>query len=155
YDMEADPTEMNDLAKRYPERVKTMFSDWDRWAHSIGAFPLDTREYNVRMRAYRRSVNGSFDDNLGGWNIKVADEATAKIGIDESGKITGKKSAFIAVDKAGARPAAINMNWTFPVKKGERFTVKLKTCAAGTASFFARLEKAGNGSDKIIDKKIE
>lgn len=155
FDMEADPTEMNDLGKQYPDKVRAMFKDWDQWAHSINAYPLDTREYNVRMRAYRRVINGSFDDNLGGWNTRVAENAGATIAVDETGRITGKKSAVITVDKPGAKPAAVNMSWTLPVKKGEKFAVKFKTCSAGNASFFARLENAADGSNKIIDKKIE
>lgn len=156
YDMEADPTEMNDLSKKYPAMVKEMFTDWNRWAHSIGAFPLDTREYNVRMRAYRRFINGTFDDdNMGGWNTKIADNAVANINIDETGKLSGKKSAVITIQKPGTKPAAISMSWPFPVKKGEKFMVKLKTCAENNTSFFVRVEKAVDGSDKIIDKEIE
>ncbi len=154
FDMDADPTEMNDLSQQYPTRVSSMFADWDRWAQSIQAYPLDTREYNVRMRAYRRTINGSFDDNLGGWNTRVADNVSASIGIDESGRISGKKSALVTVDKAGSRPAAVNLSWVFPVKKGERFAVKWKSMAAENTPFFARLEKAGDGADKIIDREI-
>ena len=57
----------------------------------IGAFPLDTREYGARMRDYRRTINGSFDDdNPGRLNTKVIGGADATIAIDETGKITGK-----------------------------------------------------------------
>src|SRR5690606_11692920 len=143
YDMERDPIEMKDLSSRYPDRVKEMYTDWRRWAESIGAFPLDTREYNVRMRAYRRFINGNFDDNLGGWTVRVANEAKATINIDESGKISGK-SALINVDKPGPRPAAIMLAWPFPVKKGERFAIKFKTVAEiGRASCRERRENHG------------
>lgn len=153
YDMERDPIEMNDLSSRYPDRVKEMYTDWRRWAESIGAFPLDTREYNVRMRAYRRFINGNFDDNLGGWTVRVANEAKATINIDESGKISGK-SALINVDKPGPRPAAIMLAWPFPVKKGERFAIKFKTVAEKDASFLVRLENVADGRDRIIDAEI-
>ncbi|MFT4092730.1 MAG: arylsulfatase [Niabella sp.] len=155
YDMDADPTEINDVSKQYPQRVKAMYNDWDRWAHSIGAFPLDTREYGARMQAYRRVINGSFDeDNLGGWNVKVADDADATIKADETAKITGSKSALITINKPGAKPAAVSMSWPFPVKKGESFAVKLKTRSAAPASFIARLEKTGGGFEKIINENV-
>ncbi|MFT3902192.1 MAG: arylsulfatase [Niabella sp.] len=155
YDMNADPTEMNDLSKQYPDRVRAMYKDWDQWAHSIGAFPLDTREYGARMRAYRRTINGSFDeDNLGGWSTKITGDADATIAIDETGKITGKKPALVTVNKPGSKPAAVNMSWSFPVKKGERFMVKFKaTGATANTSFITRLEKAGGNYNKIIEEK--
>ncbi|MCH5598983.1 arylsulfatase [Niabella ginsengisoli] len=155
YNMETDPTEMNDLSKQQPERVQSMYKEWNSWAHSIGAFPLDTREYNVRMRAYKRVINGSFDDNLGGWNIKVGEDANATIDIDETGQISGKKSAMISMTKPGNKPAAVNMNWAFPVKKGERFEIKLKTKSKTATSYFARLEKADGNAEKIINENIK
>ncbi|MBI4910004.1 MAG: arylsulfatase [Acidobacteria bacterium] len=39
YDMEADRTEMNDLAARYPERVKSMVKQWEQWARRTNAIP--------------------------------------------------------------------------------------------------------------------
>ncbi|WP_428400367.1 arylsulfatase [Niabella insulamsoli] len=154
YDMEQDPTEIKDLSKEYPELVKTMYADWDQWAHQIGAFPLDTREYNVRMRAYRRVINGSFDDNLGGWNAKVDDQAAADISIDERGKISGAKSAMITMRRPAAKPADVGLLWAFPVKKGERFQIRLKTTSNMPASFIARLEKVGGNAAKIINEPI-
>jgi arylsulfatase len=39
YDMEADRTEMNDLAAQHPDRVKAMAAQWERWARRTGAIP--------------------------------------------------------------------------------------------------------------------
>ncbi len=39
HDMEADRTEMNDLAKSQPERVKRMAKMWDDWARRVGVQP--------------------------------------------------------------------------------------------------------------------
>ena len=36
YDMVADRTELNDLAKRHPERVREMAAMYDRWAERVG-----------------------------------------------------------------------------------------------------------------------
>lgn len=154
YDMDADPSEMNDLSKQHPEMVREMYADWEQWAHSIGAFPLDTRGYGVRINTYRRAINGNFDDNLGGWNTNVADEADATIVIDETGKITGKKSAMITVNKPTDRPAGISMRWPFPVKKGEAFQVKFKAFAEKNTPVIARLEKVEDGKDKLIDREV-
>lgn len=152
YDMEADPSEQNDLAKKYPERVQSMFSAWTKWAESIQAFPLDTREYGARMQAYRRFVNGQFDDNLGGWNIK--NEIQANITVDSSGSMTGKNAALVAVIQSGDKPADLALFWPFRANKGEQFTVKLQAKASQPTSFIVRLEKAGDGFNKIIDQAL-
>lgn len=39
YDMEADRTEMNDLAARQPERLKAMIRQWEQWARRTNAVP--------------------------------------------------------------------------------------------------------------------
>ena len=39
YDMEADRTEMNDLAARHPERVKSMVRQWEQWAKRSNVVP--------------------------------------------------------------------------------------------------------------------
>ncbi|HOB72891.1 MAG TPA: arylsulfatase [Phycisphaerae bacterium] len=39
YDMEADRTEMNDLAARHPRRVRQMAARWQSWAQRVGALP--------------------------------------------------------------------------------------------------------------------
>jgi arylsulfatase len=37
--MEADRTEMNDVAAQHPERVKTMVRQWEEWAKRTSAVP--------------------------------------------------------------------------------------------------------------------
>ena len=39
YDIDADRTEQNDLAAKYPDRVKRMASQWEAWAKANGAVP--------------------------------------------------------------------------------------------------------------------
>ena len=39
YDIEADRTEQNDLAGRYPDRVKHMAQQWEAWAKENHAIP--------------------------------------------------------------------------------------------------------------------
>ena len=155
YDMNADPAEMNDLSAKNPERVKAMYTDWEHWARSIGAFPLDTREYGVRMQAYRRSINGSFDDNLGGWNVQRAETMNGAISIDAGGRISGSKSAYISVQQPAAKPAALSMLWPFKAQQGERFLLKMKTKANKNTRFFVRLESTGPGAPKVIDQEVQ
>ncbi len=40
YDMEADRTEMHDLAARYPDRAKDLASRWEAWAKRADVLPL-------------------------------------------------------------------------------------------------------------------
>ncbi|WP_157558180.1 arylsulfatase [Niabella aurantiaca] len=154
YDMEADPSEMNDLSRQDPERARAMYADWEQWARKIGAFPLDTREYNVRMQAYRRNVNGSFDDNLGGWNIHRAGDLKGTITIDKGSRISGERSARVFLEQPAQKPAALSMLWPFKAQKGERFLLRLKTRANKDTRFFVRLESVGPGAPKIIDEQV-
>jgi arylsulfatase len=44
YDMEADGTEMNDLAAKDPARVKAMAAQWQAWAEENKVLPLGAWE---------------------------------------------------------------------------------------------------------------
>lgn len=155
YDMEADPTEMNDLGAKFPARLNTMYADWLKWAKSIGAFPMDTREYNVRMQAYRRKINGSFDDNLGGWVVRKAPAVQGEILIDTSSRMTGKKSVHIIMEKPNEKPAGMVMNWQLRAEKGEQFMVRLRAKANHNTAFMARMETAGDEVSKIEEKELK
>ena len=39
YDMEADRSELNDLADKMPEKVEAMVADWQAWADRVGVQP--------------------------------------------------------------------------------------------------------------------
>ena len=39
YDLEADRTELNNLAKQHPQRVKELAAKWDAWADRCGVKP--------------------------------------------------------------------------------------------------------------------
>lgn len=54
YDIEADRSETNDLAEKYPERTRKMFEQWIAWANRIEVFPLDARPYDIRARASKK-----------------------------------------------------------------------------------------------------
>jgi arylsulfatase len=40
YDIEADRTEMNNLAAKYPGKVKELSAKWDTWAARVSVLPL-------------------------------------------------------------------------------------------------------------------
>jgi arylsulfatase len=42
YDMEADRTELHNLAAAMPERVTAMAAQWDAWAARVGVVDYDT-----------------------------------------------------------------------------------------------------------------
>jgi arylsulfatase len=155
YDMEADPSEQHNLAATSPGRINSMYNSWMSWAKSINAFPLDTREYGVRIQAYRKKINGSFDANLGGWVVKKNPNVEGEIVIDKTSRLTGKNSAHITVVKPGDKPAGLVMSWAFRASKGEAFKVTLNAKANTNTSFWLRLEKASEGFNKVIDQEIK
>jgi arylsulfatase len=50
YDMDADRSELHDLAGEHPERVKAMAEKWYRIALSTDVIPMDGRSWNERIR---------------------------------------------------------------------------------------------------------
>ena len=155
YNMKEDPTEMTNLAAKYPDKVKKMYATWENWGKQIGVFPLDTRGYGERKQDYQRMINGNFDDNLGGWKVKINSEVKGAVRVDTTGRLSGKKSAVVAMDKPGGKPAGIAMNWPFPAKKGERFTISVNSVANKVATYYLRMEKMSPGAPKLLDQKIE
>lgn len=156
YDMDTDPTEMNNLSEKYPDRVKDMYTKWEDWGKEINVFPLDTREYNVRADAYQRQINGNFDDNLGGWNIHKSSVVKANVTIDTLAKLMGKKSLHVRIKTQGNKPADLLTSWNFKAKKGEKFKVKLKTLANNNSNIILRLENADptTGFEKMLNEEL-
>jgi len=154
YDINADPTELDNLAGKHPEIVNQMYRYWLIWANKVEVFPLDTREYNVRMENYRRQINGSFDDYLGGWNIRIADQVKANISIDKLGKITGYHSAKIEMLSPSERPNGAAMYWPLSLQSSERLLLKVKAIANSKTSFFIRLENVNEPAQKLMDREV-
>ncbi|TYR37264.1 arylsulfatase [Sphingobacterium phlebotomi] len=156
YDMDTDPTEMNNLSARYPDKVKEMYHEWINWGNEIGVFPLDTRNYNVRAQLYRRKINGNFDDNLGGWEIRKTEGVQATVCIDTTYKLTGKKSAFIQMEESVDKSSAFTMFWSFQAKKGEQFDIKINSVASRETVVFIRLENSDPKKElkKMMDSEL-
>ncbi|WP_066839290.1 sulfatase-like hydrolase/transferase [Rufibacter ruber] len=154
YDLDADPSEMNNLANQYPDRVTSMYQGWFSWANQIGAFPLDTREYNVRMEHYRRKLNSTFEEDLlGGWRVNQNKAVSATLEIDPTGQLTGKNAVKVAMQKPGERPNQLAMVWNVKLDKGQQYQVKLNAKAKGNASFLLRFEQP-NGEEKLLDQTV-
>lgn len=152
YDMEADPVEMHNLASKYPNKVNDMYNSWYKWAKSIKAFPLDTRKYNVRSQAYKKQINGSFDDNLGGWNVKGT-KNVGSITIDTNSVMTGEKSVMVSIYGQADKPAVLVMTWDFVPSKGEKYMVKLNSKANKSTSFFLNV-KQPQGAGILLNQAI-
>lgn len=161
YDMEDDPAETRNLAAKNPGLLNKMYDQWLAWGRSIGIFPLDTREYGARMRAYRRVVNGDFDDKLGGWNIPAGQTPEGKenpartgpvVRLDTTGKLSGARSALLE----SRQREGMAMAWPFRAEKGERFRITLTTLAGGgkPATLHLRLEQPGENGRRIIDQQL-
>ncbi|MBE7179491.1 MAG: carbohydrate binding domain-containing protein, partial [Mucilaginibacter polytrichastri] len=153
YNLDADPSEMKNLAQKEPARLQTLYADWQKWANRIHVFPLDTRGYGERMEAYRRNINGTFDDNLGGWAIRKNASVKGAIDVDSTAQLSGKNAAKISIGQPGERPNALAMVWNFKAKKGQKYQVELNAKAKQEAQFYFRLEH-GNNSQKLFDRQV-
>lgn len=58
YNLKSDPVELHDLVRLYPEKRDRMYAEWQAWAEDNHVFPLDTRDYGTRSRAYQRRISG-------------------------------------------------------------------------------------------------
>lgn len=152
YNLEDDPIELHDLSAHEPERVQRMYAEWQNWGKEVGIFPLDTRRYGQRAQTYRRDINGSFDDNLGGWNAH--DYAGLTISVDTTGKLSGSNSARIDIANPGASPAGPALRWSFRGQAGEQFEVGMRAVANLPSTGYLRLEQVGNGGMKVVDQAV-
>jgi hypothetical protein len=154
FDMDKDPSEMNDLAAKYPDRLNAMYKEWLTWANKIGAFPLDTRKYGVRMDAYKTSINGNFDDKLGGWTVKQAKSVTGSVAIDTTGQLSGKNSVKVTMLKPGDRHNALAITWNLKADKGEEYVISLTSKANSNTSFYLGFEKPNSEGEEVMNQEI-
>lgn len=58
YDMEADRTELHDLAGQQPERVKQMAAQWNEWSQRVGVRPwAEVNPANAKGKNKKKSVD--------------------------------------------------------------------------------------------------
>ncbi len=155
YDMNADPTELNDLATTYPQKKNELYAAWKEWANKVEALPLDTRSYGERRRDYkRRCINGQFDDNFGDWKYGVTNTAEIYFSIDSAHTISGDKTARIDIKKSGDKPANGFLKWMFNAKAGEKVSIRFKVQAEKKTPIIFRLEREQNLATKLIDAPL-
>jgi len=58
YDIEADRTELNDLARAHPDTVKELSALYQKWADRVGVVPLDELKKRKRERKKRKQGGG-------------------------------------------------------------------------------------------------
>jgi len=155
YNLETDPIEMNDLSKNEPERLKKMYKVWQQWGKRVEVFPMNTKEYGARIQQYKRSINGGFDDLLGGWNVNKANDVQASVEIDTNNAMTGKNALKVSMVRPNEKPSGLFLAWPFQAKKGEKFTIELKAKGNQSSTIWLRLEKAGGDFNKVIDQPFK
>lgn len=155
YDMEADPTEMNNLAETYPERAEAMMKAWHKWAKRSNVYPLSTDGYGHRAQAFKRIINGTFDDNLADWGRVCSKKADVRYETDFAGTLGKGKCAHIEVVKTGERPADAFMKWNFPVEEPMDVKVGFRYATDKDNILYFRLEKQNDPADKSVDEAVE
>lgn len=151
YNMEEDPIEMHDQAAAHPEIVDELYSAWQKWAEQVGVFPMDTRGYGARMQAYRRDINGEFDDRLGGWNTPAGKEL---VSVDTTGRLSGKNSLRIVAAGGDAAPDLPVLAWPFQAKQGESFSLRLAAGSEREARVIVKLESTAAEGPVVLEQQI-
>ena len=154
YDLESDPTEMNNLAAQFPEKLDMMYQEWEAWGKKTKVFPMNTQEYGERMSLYRKTINGEFDDNLGGWHLQKNQDVEAVVTTDLYSRLQGKNSLSIKMQKTIDKPAGLMMNWGFNAGKGERYTIDLKGISTRQTSFIIKLESLKKGEKPLFQQTL-
>jgi len=153
YDMEADPTELHNLADQYPERAQAMFDAWDKWANRVGAYPLCNDGYGYRAQGARRYINGDFTDNLGHWTLNCSGEADVTFSIDTETTINGK-TALVDIKTPGERPNQAFMMWKFQGRESTAMDVAFSYIAENDTYVWVRLENQKDPTKKDFSQKV-
>ncbi|VAW25194.1 Arylsulfatase [hydrothermal vent metagenome] len=152
YNIEKDPSELDNLAGVFPERLQSMYGKWGQWAQKVHVYPLDTREYTERARAYKWDINGEFDMGFGDWGI-VDKSNSFELRVDESGKISGKNSAMVSIIQNGVVGLKDGLKWVLPPMKWvKQFELSFKALANRDAVLHLRVENVANPDIKIANK---
>lgn len=153
YDMEKDPTELHNLASSDTAKANSMLRAWEKWAARVHAYPLSTDGYGKRQQAYRRVINGEFDDNFGGWTL--SENPSVSYSIDKKHTISGEKTAMITVSQTGAKPSDSFMKWDFPTTGEAHGTISFSYKTDKTNKVWVRMERANKAAEKALSKEVE
>lgn len=155
YDMDADPTELHNLASADPERAAAMLEAWKQWADRVHVYPLCTDNYGKRQQEFKRHINGGFDNKLGQWDRRSAEPAKVVFSASEEGRMTGKRCAQIDIEAKGNKPGNAVLKWMFPTDKAYNANVGFSYKASGTNHLYFRLEAVARPEVKPLDELIE
>lgn len=148
-----DPTELNNLAGTYPERLASMYAAWRDWGEEIGVFPLDSRDWGQRSRNVQRNLNGEFDYGFAGWRRHNPDELV-RIEIDESGVLSGPNAVRIDVLDTGTRPNRAILAMSFPTEGARPLALTFTARSERATELIVRIENLRDPSVKIADKTL-
>lgn len=154
YNLDLDPTEINDRSKAESKLLMTMYTEWQQWGNRVKVFPLDTRGYGARIEQHKRNINGDFEDFLGGWKINKQANVVGNITVDTKG-INGNNALLANMTTPADKPNGLVAIWPFQAKKGEKFLLELKGKASKNGTVFVRMEKAGGDFNKVIDQLFQ
>jgi len=56
YNLKNDKTELNDLSKQYPEKVKELEKMWTKWANENNVFPINGTDLTLRRTQFERTL---------------------------------------------------------------------------------------------------
>lgn len=148
YNMDEDPTELNNLASSYPEKLDSMYQAWNKWAIKAQVFPLDTRKYHQRANLYKQVINGEFDMGFGDWDFYNPDQSV-EFSIDRSGKISGENSALITVKNREQKLGDAALQWVFPDGGIKKFDLSFRAVANRESEITVWIERIGDQDNKI------
>ena len=154
YNLESDPTEINDLSLQYPERLSSMYKQWLEWGKGINVFPMNSLDYGQRMTLYRRNINGEFDMDLGDWNIKKSETVEVNVDTDHTSKISGTNAAKIQVFKTGNKPKDLSMSWRYPAKKGEALSIEFKSMSDKPSNISFGFKKVNSKNPVLVSSDV-
>lgn len=154
YDISNDPTELHNLAETHPEKLDSMYQVWKVWAENAGVFPMDTRDYGERSRAYKREINGEFDLNFGDWDIHNPNKV-AEFKINRDSKLSGTNSAEINILKASENPNNAALIWVFPTGEAKQFAVSFRAEANKQTKLSVAFEEVGKNRNVIAHEVFQ
>lgn len=154
YDIEADPTELSNLAEKYPEKLDSMYQVWKNWAEYANVFPLDSREYMRRLHTYQQMINGEFDMGFGDWKIYNPDNRV-DFSIDEDTKLSGKNSARISVLKSFGNEDRPALSWTFRSDEYKQFEISFQAVSNKQMRLKVSVSKSENPKIVLAEETFE
>ncbi|MBQ9462720.1 MAG: arylsulfatase [Bacteroidales bacterium] len=140
YNISDDPTEMHDLASRYPARVRRMWNAWKRWAADADVLPMVLTLHSDRKMMDSQRINGSFDDGLGYWVRSSSAPAEVEYGISEG---WDGSAARVEVRSRGTGVDDAVLSWPFSVSSD----------VVVSTGFSYLTDKPNLLTVKIVDKK--